>query len=249
MDDLNMDINGYGYHDNAVYYLATWKGEHSAIGTVLVLPGWEYDEEDADEDEDEDDEDEDDEDEDEDEDDEDEDYDDYDFNKLQPVLYGLRLHNVATARRYRRMGVGTALFQAIDRDAPELMERMELALQQKIQRKFAVLRRRRAGSRRCWHWFRRGGRPSTGIERRPDGRIELRLCSVPSREALSFYRSMGYQFEKNQSTLEKSMKRLKWRWSSRFRNEAGCLKLVKMLDPINHDNWRNQTEKNAIEEA
>lgn len=209
IDDLEISIDDpelyydhgaeFGEHNNAMYYLATWKDESPVIGMVEVMPDFEDE--------------------------------DYKFCGKQPILIGLRLDDVVTAERYQRMGVGTALFQAIERDANELMESMELALHQ-------------------------NSTARSSIERRPpeDGRIDIRLCSARSQEALEFYRSMGYQFDpwqdksdKDQSTLGKLVKRLKW-IRSRF-DKTSSMELVKRLDANNHGSRRKQTEKPAIEET
>lgn len=119
-------------HNNAVYYLATWKDESLIIGMAEVAP-------------------------------------DLGDNDDCSVLQGLWVDDVVTARRYQRKGVGTAIFQAIETDANELMAIFSFAYRENN---------------------------SSGIESRPeDGRIEMRLNSVQKRAALSFYRSMGFQFE------------------------------------------------------
>jgi len=154
---------------------------------------------------------------------------DDDYEELPiPILRGLWLDDVTTASRYKRKGVGTALFQAIERDASELMKNMTLADHQNY--------------------------PESIYSVPPHGMIEIGLVSVPTWEALEFYRSMGYQFapwqdnasDKRQTLLGELARRLKLSWFC-FK-KRGEIQLVKRLDlPINaslrsHDDQRDMTD-------
>lgn len=117
---------------------------------------------------------------------------------------GLRFDDVVTCGRCRRKGVATALFSAIERDAYELVERME----------------------KC------GGKyfgPS-------DGRIRLEVASVPTKAALGFYRSIGFQFKpwqdenvnKQHTYVQRLRDRLKWTWH-RFNPKSHTQHLIKIV--------------------
>ena len=101
---------------------------------------------------------------------------------------GLVFDDVVTSRQYRRRGIAKALFCAIERDAYELVERME-----------------KCGGKHCG--------PN-------DERIRLEVVSAPTKAALGFYRSIGFQFKswqddrvkKEQNYLQRLKDRLKWTW-------------------------------------
>lgn len=105
------------------------------------------------------------------------------------------------------MGVATAIFGAIERDALELMQLMRShfeVVNYNGDEEFVV----------------------SGIDQiLGDGRIDLLQDSVDTREALGFYRSMGFQCmpwpdqaaNKPRSRLTKFVRRLSWGWFF-FRN-------------------------------
>ena len=113
-----------------------------------------------------------------------------------PKLPGLRLDEVTVGEQHKRKGVATVMFRSIERDAKELVELMDLV------NRHAKL---------------------TGTDAKQYGKtIELRFTSIGSREALSFYRAMGYQFQswqqqyirnyRHPSILGKLRRRLTWTW-------------------------------------
>ena len=131
--------------------------------------------------------------------------DDEGLDKL-PILRGLCLVNVEVSKRCQRKGVGTALFEAIERDASELMEIMEKSLRDLI----------------------------SGVQRTSDGSVELRLYSAQS--ALSFYRSLDFQFDSEPwqendgegiTSIMLLLKNLRWNWLCRHRTPH----LVKRVQP------------------
>ena len=180
--DLYYDHDpGYSGIKNGFLYLATWKDEKAIIGMVAVIPFWESD-----------------------------DYEFVDDDDEPWVLRGLILDDVATAKNHRRKGVGTALFQAIENDANELMD--TIVLEAKTTHSLT--------------------------ERLPGGKIEISLYSVRKRPAVAFYRSMGFQFEELQCLRDGSLsvrgkltKRLEWAWL--YWREQCSMKMIKTLDPNN----------------
>jgi GNAT superfamily N-acetyltransferase len=139
----------YDPHDGTVYYLATLPNESLVIGLAEVSPEWTWDK------------------------------DDPFHDGIPSSLRGLRLDNVMTATGYLRKGVATALLQAIERDAHELMDRMIIMYNTTVLGGTSPVRQK----------------PRRRIETRPDGRVELLLTSLRTRPALALYRSMGYQME------------------------------------------------------
>lgn len=118
----------------------------------------------------------------------------WDADRL-PKFLGLRLDEVTVGKKHKRKGVATNMFRSIERDAKELVELTDLV------NRHAEL-------------------TGTAAEHYGES-IELRLCSVGSREALSFYRAMGYQFQSWQqyegnylhpSIFGKLRRRLTWTW-------------------------------------
>ena len=85
-----------------------------------------------------------------------------DFEKLPvPILRGLCFDAVRTARPYQRKGVGSKLFQAIERDATELMKNMTLAYHENNSEVSVLL-------------------PTHGM-------LEIRAWSVTKRKSLAFF--------------------------------------------------------------
>ena len=128
------------YDDASVCYLATWKDDTRIIGNAQVSLDWEYGrvwEEDEKK-----------------------------YKEVR-VLQGLELASIRTSRKHRRKGVGTALIQSIERDAPELLQSMETSF--------------------------RKSNPGCDI-RPPKGSIQLRLYPCDSNEALRFYKSLGFSW-------------------------------------------------------
>lgn len=163
--DCSAVINGTSYYgDSSFYYLASLKEDSRIIGKMEVWPDWER-------------------------------KDVWKNGKkvVRRVLCGLKLDGVKTAKSYRRMGVGTAILKAIERDACELMELMETRLV----------------------------RPNREYDtkRRDDRAIQLRLIPAYTKEALAFYQSVGFQWEPlseesdpGKSSLKKLVMRLKLFW-------------------------------------
>ena len=129
-------------------------------------------------------------------------YDDDDiYDYPVPILPGFILDKVAVAKKQKRKGVGTALLKRIERDIKDLVELMDL--------------------------INRHAKLTGVVDHRshlPLEYVELRLTSADSREALLFYRAMGYQFKpredddkgsdnnKHKSILWKLKQRLTWTW-------------------------------------
>lgn len=105
------------------------------------------------------------------------------------------LPGVMVARKHKRKGVGTAILKAVARDIEELAELMDLVNKHK---------------------------KMVGEEKKDTHKhLELRLCTVFSKNALSFYRAMGFRFAPwidddsgiHLTIRRKLRRRLTWTWA------------------------------------
>ena len=98
------------------------------------------------------------------------------------LVQGLSIDDIHTAKGYKRKGVATALFEAVERDAAKLYAQMELV--------------------NADHAF----------EKLPGGEVDLHLGSVGTKCALGFYQSTGFRLaEREGKNSQKTTRRDYWK--------------------------------------